>query len=531
LRAQTPAKPAVKTARSTISGRVTIKDKPAAGVTVGLRQTISGAPTQKMYKGVTDEEGFYRITSVPAGTYEITPAAFAYVAMDGNTARPKSVIVGDDENIEDINFSLVRGGVITGKVTDADGRPVVQLMVNLYRASDFVQQSMRQIYPAVNVQTDDRGVYRFFGLAAGRYKVASGRGDEVYVANYTPSRLTYKQVFHPDVTDHTRAPIIEVREGSEAANIDIRLGAPAQTFTVTGRVIDGEKGLPIPNIRFAVQRMLGDRFEMIDSMSVSNSRGDFIAEGLVPGKYGVVLFGDNNPEFRVEATWFDVVDSDVTGVTIKLTKGSTATGTIVLEPDDKKGFAKLLQFQLRAYVSAPTGMPAVGQTVWSPIAPDGTFRLSGLSPGRVNLWLAIPMANQPKGFAISRVEQNGVVVPNGLEIKEGDQLTGVRVVVSYGTATLRGTVQVQNGTLPDGARIFVHLSKPGTPPISVATLPVDARGHFLMEGLPAGVYEASLSARTGTRIAAMPRREVNVQDGVVNELTLTLDLAATPPRP
>ena len=92
--------------------------------------------------------------------------------------RGKSVVVGEEEDIQNINFSLVRGGVITGKITDAQGRAVIQQSVNLYRASDFQQQPLRQIFPANTVQTDDRGIYRFFGLMPGRYKIASGRGDE-----------------------------------------------------------------------------------------------------------------------------------------------------------------------------------------------------------------------------------------------------------------------------------------------------------------------------------------------------------------
>jgi hypothetical protein len=76
-------------------------------------------------------------TSLPALT-KSRPAAPAYVVAEGNSARGgKSVIVAEDEQVEDINFSMVRGGVITGKVTDADNRPLVAQQVYLYRAADF----------------------------------------------------------------------------------------------------------------------------------------------------------------------------------------------------------------------------------------------------------------------------------------------------------------------------------------------------------------------------------------------------------
>jgi protocatechuate 3,4-dioxygenase beta subunit len=532
LHAQTQTRTAPKTPGGSVSGRVTVKDKPAAGVTVGLRKTGQMMPMEKTYRAVTDQEGVYRIANVGAGTYEIAPAAPAYVATEANGPRGKSVIVADDEDVEDINFSLVRGGVITGKITDADGRPLVQQAVSLYRATDFQQQPLRQVFSAYSVQTDDRGIYRFFGLPAGRYKVASGRGDETYTGNYyEPSRVVYKQVFHPDATDQAKATIVEVREGSEAANVDITMGVAMQTYSVSGRVIDADKGTPLPNIHFAFQRRAGERFEFSDLSAVSNANGDFLVEGLQTGKYGIMLFGNTESELRAEATTFDVVDADVTGLTVRLLKGSSVSGVIVTEPDDKKLLAKLTEYQLRGYVTAAPGSPTVGQSVVSPIGPDGSFRFGGLSPGQVNLWLTAPFgANPPKGFSILRTEHNGVVLQRSIEIKEGDQLTGVRLFIAYGTATVHGTVKIENGPLPENGRMFARLFRAGTPPTNIANSMVDARNQFLLEGIPAGVYELSVTAYIG-KTQVTSKREINVQDGVANEVQMTLDMTPPAPKP
>jgi len=54
---------------------------------------------------------------------------------------------------------------------------------------------------------------------------------------------------------------------------------------------------------------------------------------------------------------------------------------------------------------------------------------------------------------------------------------------------------------------------------------VDARGQFLVEGVPAGLYEVIVTAFVQNgRIQANTKREVNVQDGMVNEVSLTLDV-------
>jgi len=524
LHAQSTTKAPAKAGRGTVSGRVTIKDKPAVGVTVGLRQTTNGMPLEKVYKGVTDQEGVYHITNVPAGGYDIMPAAPAYVMDQIGFPRGKTVLVGNDENVEDINFTLIRGGVITGKITDVEGRPLIQHQVSLYRTSDLVSEQ-RQVFAANNVQTDDRGIYRFFGLMPGRYKVACGRGEEPFVATFRSSRIIYKQVFYPDATDHNKATVIDVKEGGESTNIDISMGAPVQTFAVSGRVVD-DKNQPFPNIRFAFQRMAMDRYEVGDGSAVSNNLGEFVAEGLMPGKYGVVLYGNQNQDVRVDQTLFDIVDRDVAGLTVRLVKASSISGVVVLEPENTRAMAKLTQLQLRAYVNSPSGAPASGSSTFGTIGPDGSFRIPGLSPGQVNFWLSAPNEpNAPKGFLMLRIEYNGVAVPRGLEIKDNDQLTGVRIVMSYGTASIRGNVTIANGALPDGSRMFVRVMRQGTPQTPVASAMVDARGQFLVEGLPAGLYEVIVTAFVQNgKIQANTKREVNVQDGMVNEVSLTLDV-------
>src|SRR5689334_10750394 len=152
--AQTTAKqPPAKTARGSVSGRITIKDKPAPGVMVGLRRFDGLNPFEQMPSALTDQDGVYHITNVAAGSYHVVPTAPAYVSPNSDyIVQP--VVVNEDENIENINFSLIRGGVITGKVTDADGRPVIQTTVNIFRADLIDKQApVRQIYP-VNSSLD-----------------------------------------------------------------------------------------------------------------------------------------------------------------------------------------------------------------------------------------------------------------------------------------------------------------------------------------------------------------------------------------
>jgi len=512
----------------TVSGRVTIKDKGVPGVAVGLRKGNLDNPYEPFLRATTDQDGFYRVTNVPAGVYEIAPSAPAYIVADSNNSRNKTVVVGEDENVDGMNFSLVRGGVITGKIIDADGRPVIQQPVNLFSVEVFNEQTpQRPVYPGRTALTDDRGVYRMYGLRAGRYKVATGRSENTFGGNYGRSRTTYKQVFHPDVTEEPKAAVIEVTEGSEAANIDIKLGAAMETFSVSGRVIDGEKGLSVPNARFGIQRLAGDRPEFTGTSVVSDAQGEFLIDNLIPGKYTIFMFQSISVEMRADSFTFDVIDRDVTGVVVKLVKGASVAGVIVLENEDKAVMQKLQQLQLRAFVMAQGGA-GYSQGSTSKIAADGTFRLPGLPAGIVNLALTSTMGGlPPKGFAISRIERDGVVTPR-VEIKEGEQITGLRVIATFGSATIRGVVKFENGELPAGAQLFVRLVKPNQPGpgFGFRPPPVDPRGHFLIEGIPAGDYElvVNVPSVAGSRPRAV-KKEVSVQDGVVTDVTITIDLS------
>lgn len=543
LVAQSATQQANKTPRSSVSGRVTIKEKGVGGVMVALRKSELQMPYEPFQKATTDPDGFYRITNVAAGNYEVVPTVPAFVPAGKGDARGKNILVSDDDNVEGVDFALVRGGVITGRVTDADGRPLIQQQVTIFQENAFNQlpqqpQIQRPIFPATIAQTDDRGIYRVYGLQAGRYKVASGRSDETFVSGTNPGRSTYKQVFHPDVTEQDKAKVIEVSEGSEATDVDISLGRALQTYAATGRVIDGERGLPVPNVRFSVQRIVGQRVEFVNALAVSNVQGDFIIEGLIPGKYGISMFQNQNQsnELRAETLNFEIIDQDISGVVVKLVKGATVTGVVVVETEDKSVLAKLSELQVRGFIVA-SGGGMVSSSASSPIAPDGSFRLAGLASGNLNFNIGtLNRPLPPKGFSIARLERDGVVATRGIEVKDGEQVTGVRVVLSYGSATLRGVVVLDSGPLPAGMRASIRLVKAGEqtqyfnfrPPV------VDERGRFLIEGIPAGTYDLMTTVMSGTPAKSSARtvkRVVTVAEGSTTDLTITVDMTVPPPAP
>src|SRR5687768_17075699 len=117
IHAQTPTQ---KVANASISGKVTIKGKPAVGVVIFAKDSRDGYSwPMRGPRARTDQTGSYRITNLLAGTYEISAIAPALFPGSGSD----SIAVSEGEDIQDVNITLVPGGVITGKITDSDGEP------------------------------------------------------------------------------------------------------------------------------------------------------------------------------------------------------------------------------------------------------------------------------------------------------------------------------------------------------------------------------------------------------------------------
>src|SRR6185295_19408355 len=157
--------PVKKPLGSKVSGRIAIHGKGAAGIVVGFRSSDTPGQPVAAFKATTDPEGNYRITGLPPGNYQVAPMAPAYVLPELvlSHARARSLLLAEGEDVQNVDFAVERGGVIAGKVTDSDGRPVIEERLTLVLADQ--NQENRQGFGSINApgaQTDDRGVYRIY---------------------------------------------------------------------------------------------------------------------------------------------------------------------------------------------------------------------------------------------------------------------------------------------------------------------------------------------------------------------------------
>jgi protocatechuate 3,4-dioxygenase beta subunit len=518
-------KPVKKVPGATVSGRVTVQGKGKGGVFVGIRPGEFGSQMAPVVKVVTDADGIYNLTDIPPGTYQIMPMAPAYVVSDFTSfgGPGKGLILNAGERVSGIDFSIVRGAVVTGKVTHSDGKPVVDESVYLVAAEQPNRRGPQYIGSS-RFLTDDRGVYRMFGVAPGRYKVCIGVPDDSYFPSR--NRQIFERVYYPSVVEFTEAKIVELSEGSEATNIDITVGQSLQTFSASGTIVDGETNQPLPNVSFGLQRIIeSNTSPFTGSSAASNSRGEFRLENITPGKYSIFVM--QHHEIRVEPVRFEIVDQDVAGLVLRTSKGAVLSGFVVLEgTQDNEVHARLSKLRLYASVRSSDTLTSVSSGRNAAIGPDGGFRFGGLSPGSAHFSLNSSDPQARSGFVIARVERDGVVQPRtGLDVVAGEQIAGIRIVVIHGSGTVRGSVKVDNGPPPARVNLMVRLIKTGDTSYAIRPQNVDARGLFVFEGVPGGSYDVSIIGSIPQLRGRQPeiKQSVTVTDGATTDVELIVN--------
>jgi protocatechuate 3,4-dioxygenase beta subunit len=531
--AQGPA----KDTSASISGRVTIGGKAAAGVTIVATVSHSYFDNKTVAKATSDEDGNYKLTGLAAGRFTILPLAKSYLVLGGSPYR-EGVNVAEGEAITKIDFPLVRGGVITGRITDSEGHPLIgeRVSVVLKDGTPDPGPQMAMLGSSRN-QTDDRGVYRIYGLGPGSYKVSVGQaassGGAASILGMGGSQ--YVKTFYPSVPEEAKATILEIKEGSEIKDVDIIVGKPGAGFSVSGRVVDADSGNPVPNV-YVVHSTVNESDQQMSGMNFTGNQtdasGKFRIQGIRAGRYAVYTFaaGQANTSYS-EPVPFEISDSDVTGIEIKVRRGATINGVAVIENNAEPAVTGLLQkLSLYAYVEQKgLAAPSFGQ---SQIGPDGSFHMEGLAPGKARIGIE-GFPAPPKSLTLVRTEVEGLDQTEGIELAAGAKISGVRLFFVYGSGSVRGDVKIQGGPTPEGMSIGVLIrSTPNASRRFQRQSDIDGRLHFVLENIPPGTYELVVQGVTrGTDAKPVPpveflKQTVTVSNGLEVKLNLVVDLGA-----
>ncbi|HSO76054.1 MAG TPA: carboxypeptidase-like regulatory domain-containing protein, partial [Blastocatellia bacterium] len=463
-------------------------------------------------KAVTASDGRYRIEGLPAGKYDITPSAPALVILGDKMET--QVIVPGNATVERIDFSLTRGGVISGKITDNEGRPVIAAPVSLkpvdtsYSASFYSMAGNRMFF------TDDRGVYRVFGLPAGRYLVSAGNNDGSPFGQFSggPSRI---RTYYPGVTDEPSAKPVEVAAGAEALGVDIKLGVSTKGFVVSGRVVEAETRKPvgITMVAYAAKTHRNssdkddddggddeddERFGAMSGFTMTNARGEFRFESVAPGSYRTITESiaglSGTTEHYADPLDFEVRSSNLDSLEISVHRGASISGVVFVE---NAGSSELREQVATLILKANASDPQSGSFLSGAgrVAADGSFRISGLKAGKASISTSEfnPASIGGQKFSVIRIERNGVEQHDGIVVQPNEQITGVRVVVVQANCVIKGHVTLQGGSLPPNSTTWAFARSTASPQSrGDQASPVDARGNFVIEGLAPGDFEIEI---------------------------------------
>jgi hypothetical protein len=503
-----------------VSGRVVLDGKASTSVEVVLL-TDGNERRTEIARTSTDVEGCFRLNVEEAGRYRVMPIAPAYVSSNEQSVA-KVITVAPGEEIKDVDFTLVPGGVITGHVSMPDGRPAIAERVAVTPVAQPGQDRPTLNLPNGILETDDRGVYRVFGLPPGRYLVSAGTGGESVAADAYNRRFAYPRTFHPSVVEEAKATVVEVATGGETTNVDITLSRRAESFSASGRIVEARNSQPLAGVTFgyAASRENGRMSGAPVRDLQTDAEGKFVIPKLTPGRYVVFVSSNRDTNVYSEMLPFEVTNGDVTGLELTAEQGSSVSGTVVVEGATEPNILnKLTGVSLANILYQP-------EMIWTArempvISPDGTFRFNGLRPGKLKIVDNAPRL--PRGFSILRVERDGIAQRDGIDIAGDTNITNVRIVMAYGNGIVRGNVTVKSDTVPSGTPLFVFARRADSPSITASTQ-TDARGSFILEWLAPGEYELTVGVREqgGVRLSAA-RKTVRVSNNATADASLIFE--------
>ena len=313
-----PATARVELKTGAISGRVvTESGQPLVNVNVYVRPaTREGLPVTAT---ATNREGVFKVTGLEPGSYSVTAPVPSYLPKSADDG-PTVYKVGDS-----VTLVLVKGGVVTGTVTNSKGDPVVGIGVRVEMLRDEGGRNMGGGRTYDNV-TDDRGVYRVYGVPTGTYIVAAD-GSVGYAPNGVNAYASDVPTYAPS-SNREAANEISVRAGEETSGVDIRyLGERGSTISgiVGGFVNDQGSWVNLTSI--AEQ---GPRWNTY----FGAGRGEFSFEGVPDGDYhlAATTYGDGRDRGLSESLLLNVRGADIEGIELTAAAPALINGRIVLEP-------------------------------------------------------------------------------------------------------------------------------------------------------------------------------------------------------
>lgn len=461
---------------ASIRGLVTAADTNSPVRRAQVRATSPDTRSARL--STTDADGRFELKDLPAGRWTISATKGGFVSQQYGQRHPFEAVepieLTDGQRFS-ANFTLSRGSVITGRVSDEFGDPITGARVQVLRSQ--VQQGRRRLMPTANAaQTDDTGSFRVFGLAPGEYYVAASL--QAAPADSSDNPNSYAPTYFPGTGNVADAQRISLTLGTEQSGINFVL-QPVRAVRVSGTVADST-GAPTQAILTLTPAGFGDE----GGLQIGNPArvlpdGTFAILNVVPGDYVLTVTGRGagNATPEVGSMSLTVGNDDLAGVSVTTGKGGSIRGTVVADNNGKVQTSNI-QVGVQPLRQTPGGFNPRGQ-----VSASGTFELNGLIGAHV-----LRVERVPDGWNVKSIRANGKdITDTPIEFRGSEQMI-VQVVLTNRISELSGSVKT-NGNTVTSASVVLFPEDPAQwvfPARRVRMVRVDQNGVFRIKSLPAG---------------------------------------------
>ena len=473
-----------------------------------LRRAMVRLSARDMRQGrsaSTDGHGRFEFRDLPAGRYQINASKGGYVQLSFGQRLPyeagRPIELRAGETLDNVNFSLPRAGVITGRVVDEYGEPVADALVQALRSSYL--RGRRRYVPAGRVaQSNDIGVYRVFGLPPGEYLISATLSGREFPSEQNRETSGYAPTYYPGTPNVAEAQRVSVAVGQEAG-ADLQL-VPARLAKITGMVTDSaghplSRGQVVLTRRFDSSGPGENAVVMIGGNSSSLQQdGAFTLTGVAPGTYDLVVSSRAGPPMALEpgdrggeyaSVPVTVAGEDLENIVVQTSRGIPIRGRVVTEGAPPTFSPSQINVLLQARDG--DGTTSVFMMGGRPtVRDDWTFDLTAYPGARV-----VRVAGVPDGWQLKSISLGAEnVTDTGFDVRAGQPPGTMRIVLTSQVTEVTGTVAdgrgegVRDYTVVMFAEDRALLDLPSERYLRTGR--PDQDGRYRIEGLPPGDYLA-----------------------------------------
>jgi hypothetical protein len=517
-----------------VSGRVVAAAEggPLKSARVMLIPEHSGAH-QEIYGATTDSDGQFVLKDVPPGRYRFlaTHNGFVDEEYTGKSAdAPVTLSLSAGQKVSDVLFRMTIAAVITGRVTNDDGEAMVRLLVVALRqpSEDDIEDDgpfsrrTQKLRSAASAHTDDRGLYRIFGLEPGDYyiRVTDSQvpdlngpvGESFWLQQELGSE--YAPVYYPGVAQVRQAQIVSLKAGEETqADVLIR---HVKTVDVAGHVV-GPKGLTADAF-VHLGPADAEVHVFSDRQATTDDKGSFRFRNIPEGSYWINVYSRGKQDFVYEnraRQKIEVGSENIDSLAISLTSGSTISGRIIVNGTNMTDINRAsVALSPVEEDEQPEGIGRVEK--------DGTFEIPSVHDGTYAVQVWMP----GEGHYTKSIRYGpDDVLEKGLQVEGGGTGGKLEIIMGSDCAQLEGVVTDGDGPVI-GARVRI-VPDTETPynGFRRSSIKTDQAGKFSLIGLAPGKYRVVARSKLPSQKSSIQSEPLMVTLAANDHQTVQLTLA------